>query len=122
MKKFPYDFLAASNFEDAGFGGIFLGVGTDYDVAVGKTLCTAGILKAILVDVRVVGVPDHLAAGIEFGDFVTVGEVGVDVAVGQHDCREGPVVYVAPAEFFEVGGDGADDFAGGCVFFHLKGK
>lgn len=122
VEEFPDDFFVAGDLEDAGFGGVLLRVGTDDDVSVGHALCAAGVLEAVAVNLGVVGVPDHFSVGIEFSDFVSVGEVGVDVAVGKHDSGEGPVVDFAAAELFEVGWDGADDFAFGRVFFYLEGE
>ena len=54
VEEFPDDFVVFGDFEDFGFGGIFLGVGSDDDVAVGHALRAAGVLESVAGDFGVV--------------------------------------------------------------------
>lgn len=115
----PDDFAFAGDFDhgDAGIGG----VASDDGISVGEALGAAGIFEET-ADVVVGHFPDDVAVGIEFDDFVAVGEGGDSITVVEADGGEGPVFGLATAEVVEVGAEGADDGSVGGVFLDGEGE
>ena len=94
-------------------------MGTDNGVAVGQSLRTAGVFEQ--ASYIVVGdFPDQLPLGIEFNDFVSMGQRSHGMTIVEPDGCKRPVLGRPTSQRLQIGFDGPYDLAPGCVL--LDGK